>query len=190
MIKTPDIHQLQRGLLNNELESSSINPSVLSTFQKIILTTDGTLTELLEIYLHEKLKIIKLGEEIFPAEEDIAALEIKTGHEIMRRRILLRGKISHSNWIYAESLIVPDRLDEVFRERLINSQEPMGRLWLERRIETFKEIIDTEKQIAGNLSQYFQLKPEEKLLSRTYRVFSNQQVIMMITEKFPESYFR
>lgn len=189
MIKIPDINQFSIELLNNELEPTSINPSLLSTFQKIILTTDGTLTELLEIYLHEKLKIVKLGEEMFPAEEAITALDIKTSHEIMRRRILLRGTISQSNWIYAESFIVPDRLDEVFRERLIKSQEPMGRLWLERRIETFKEIIDTERQIAGDLSQYFQLKPEDRLLSRTYRVFSNQQVIMMITEKFPESYF-
>ena len=176
--------------MNNELEPDSINPSLLSTFQKIILTTDGTLTELLEIYLHEKLKIVKLEEEIIPAREDIAALDIKTGHEIISRKILLQGKISHSNWIYAESLIVPDRLDEVFRERLIKTQEPIGRLWVERRMETFKEIIDTERKIAGNLGKYFPIQPEVRLLSRTYRVFSNQQIIMMITEKFPESYFR
>ena len=190
MIKTTDIHQLRLGLLKNKLAPNSINPSLLSTFQKIILTTDGTLTELLEIYLHEKLKIIKLDEKTIPVKEDIPALEIKAGHRIISRKILLQGKISHSNWIYAESLIVPDRLDEVFRERLIKTQEPIGRLWVERRMETFKEIIDTERQIAGDLAEYFLIQPEARLLSRTYRVFSNQQIIMMITEKFPESYFR
>lgn len=65
----------------------------------------------------------------------------------------------------------------------------MGRLWLENRIETFKEIVASHRQPAGELAQYFKIDPEEQLLSRTYRVFSNQQAMMTITEKFPESYF-
>jgi len=40
---------LEELLTNNHLE-----PSKLSTFQRIILTTDGTLTEILESYLMEK----------------------------------------------------------------------------------------------------------------------------------------
>ncbi|MFN5065182.1 MAG: hypothetical protein ACK5ER_04880, partial [Aphanizomenon sp.] len=48
---------LEELLTNNHLE-----PSKLSTFQRIILTTDGTLTEILESYLMEKIQIIKLSE--------------------------------------------------------------------------------------------------------------------------------
>lgn len=86
-------------------------------------------------------------------------------------------------------MIVPSRLDEIFRERLLKSQESIGRLWLEHRVETFKEIIDSARERAGDLSNYFKIKKEDKILSRTYRVFSNRQPIMIITEKFPESYF-
>ena len=56
-------------------------------------------------------------------------------------------------------------------------------------METFKEIIDLSQEPAGDLSEYFQINQDEKLFSRTYRVFSQGQPIMMITEKFPESYF-
>ena len=65
----------------------------------------------------------------------------------------------------------------------------MGRLWLKHTIETFKEIVDLSQESAHNLSNYFKIKTEDWVLSRTYRVFSNHQPIIMITEKFPESYF-
>lgn len=175
---------LEELLTNNHLE-----PSKLSTFQRIILTTDGTLTEILESYLMEKIQIIKLSEKPLSITQPIHSLDLKTGDDVIERKILLQGKISRRNWIYAESVIVPSRLDEIFRERLLKSQESIGRLWLEHRVETFKEIIDSARERAGDLSDYFKIKKEDKILSRTYRVFSNRQPIMIITEKFPESYF-
>lgn len=179
--------------LRCDLEGTSrqipINPSSLSIFQRIILTTDGTLTELLEAYLCEKLQVVKLSEKSLVNDQPIDYLEIEGGTELIERKILLMGKISRVNWIYAHSFIVPARLDEKFRERLLVSQEPIGRLWIEHRAETFREIVESSREVAGELAEYFKIDPEERLLSRTYRVFSNRQPIMMITEKFPESYF-
>jgi chorismate-pyruvate lyase len=65
-------------------------------------------------------------------------LNIKAGSEVIERKILLQGKISRSNWSYDESIIVPERVDEKFRDRLLKSQEFIGRLLLEYKIETFK----------------------------------------------------
>lgn len=177
----PDLHE--------SLTHSDIDPSLLSTFQRILLTTDGTVTEILEAYLFEKIYVVKLSEKPVLLAQDIPDLDLKVGSPVIERRILLQGKISMSNWIYAESIIVPDRLDENYRERLLKSQEPIGKLWLEHRVETFKEIIDSAYEVAGDLADYFKIKRENRLFSRTYRVFSNHQPIMMITEKFPESYF-
>ncbi len=179
--------------LRRELEGTSthipIDPSNLSIFQRIVLTTDGTLTELLEAYLCEKLQIVKLSEKSVVNDQPLDYLDIQGGTEVIERKILLRGKISRVNWIYAHSFIVPNRLDEKFRERLLVSQEPIGRLWVEHRAETFREIVESAREVAGDLAEYFKIDREERLLSRTYRVFSNRQPIMMITEKFPESYF-
>jgi chorismate-pyruvate lyase len=176
--------------LRASLSQGHIDPARLGTLQRIILTTDGTLTEILEAYLQEKIRVVKLSEGIVSIVQDIDALELQVGSEVIERRILLQGHISHRNWIYAESIIVPDRLDEIYRERLLHSKEPIGRLWLEHRVETYKEIIHSARESAGNLAQYFGIDPESHLLSRTYRVFSNRQPIMTITEKFPEIYFR
>jgi chorismate-pyruvate lyase len=169
---------------------TTIDPSQLSTFQRIILTTDGTLTDILESYVSEKIRLVKLSEEQFALPQDCKPLALEIGQEVIERKIVLQGWISRKNWIYAESLLVPGRLDQKFRDRLLISQEPMGRLWLEHRLETFKEIIHMCREPAGHLAAYFQIPHETLLLSRTYRVFSNRQPIIMITEKFPESFFR
>jgi chorismate-pyruvate lyase len=108
---------------------------------------------------------------------------------VIERKVLLQGKISRKNFIYAESILVTKRLEPKFRDELLKSQIPMGRLWLEHKIETFKEIIDSSQELAKDLSNYFKIQREDRMLSRTYRVFSNHQPIMVITEKFPESYF-
>lgn len=178
-----------RADLQESLSHSHIEPSKLSTFQRILLTTDGTVTEILEAYLLEKIHVVKLSEGTVLAAQHIPALDVKSGSQIIDRKILLQGKISRSNFIYAESIVVPDRLDEIYRERLLKTQEPIGRLWLEHRVETFKEIIDTAREVAGDLADYFKIRREDRLLSRTYRVLSGRQPVMMITEKFPESFF-
>jgi len=108
---------------------------------------------------------------------------------VLERQILLCGKTSRRNWLYADSIIVLERVEERFREKLIKSHTPIGKLWVEHKTETFKEIVTYAREQAGDLSDYFDIKREDKLLSRTYRVFSHQKPVMMITEKFPESYF-
>ena len=179
-----------RADLEESLKKSHIDPAKLSVFQRIILTTDGTLTEILEAYLSEKIKLVKLAETIEPVAQNISLLDINCGQEVLQRKILLQGKISRNNWVYAESILVPDRLDEKLKNGLLVSQEPMGRLWLEHRLETFKEIVDSAREPAEDLADYFKIKRSDKLLSRTYRVFSGRSPIILITEKFPETFFR
>ena len=176
--------------LHGTTHSSSIEPSKLTPFQRVILTADGTLTEILEAYLSEKLHVVKLFEGIISITQDITLLDIQAGREIIERKILLQGKESGCNLLYAESIIVPDRLEEKFREKLLNSEIPMGKLWVEHKLETFKEIITSSQEPARGLSDYFKIKKADQLLCRTYRVFSNRQPIMMITEKFPKDLFQ
>lgn len=180
---------MMRTDLQSSLTRSHIDPSVLSPFQRIILTTDGTLTDILEAYLFEAIQIVKLSEGLVSITQDIPTLELKKGREVIERKILLQGKISRKNFVYAESIIVHDRLDESFKTSLLNSQISLGRLWLAHKLETFKEIVDSGKEPANDLSNYFNIKRKENLLFRTYRLFNKCKPIMTITEKFPESYF-
>jgi chorismate-pyruvate lyase len=185
---------IQEPLMRNDLKQSlnrhHIKPSELSALQRILLTTDGTLTDILEACFLEEMQVVKLSEELVSLTQDIPSMQLNKGTEVISKKILLRGRISRKNFIYAESIIVPERLDEKFRDELLQTKTPLSKFWLEQRTETFKEILDSGKEPANGLSIYFNLESEENMLFRTYNVFSNRQSIMMITEKFPESYFR
>lgn len=178
-----------RLLTENQTKCSLIDPCFLSSFQRILLTTDGSITDILESYSRERIKLIKLSEEITDIETDILPMQLKKGEKVIKRNILLRGKISQKNYIYAESIIVPNRLEERFRRELLTTKTPIGKLWYEQKVETFKEIITTGKYFANQLASYFQIDPQDKMIFRTYCVISNQKYTMMITEHFPEVYF-
>ena len=189
MLIMQEMDHTMRPDLQRSLQHSHIDPALLSTFQRILLTTDGTLTDILEAYLFEQIRVAKLSEELTVAASDIPLLDLEQGTEIIDRRILLQGRISHRNFIYAESIIVPDRLDELFRNELLKTRMPIGKIWLEHKVETFKEIVRSGREPAGELATYFDISPDDYLLFRSYRVISHRKATMLITEKFPESYF-
>lgn len=178
-----------RSDLQQSLNSKNIDPSTLSTFQRILLTTNGTITDMLEAYFFEPIQLIKLSEELVKSDREFLPMQLKPGTEVIDRKILLRGRISRKNYIYAESIIVLNTLDEHFKNELLKNQKPIGKIWLEKRVEMFKEIIDSGKYPANELAHYFNIEPSENLLGRTYCTISNQKYTTMITEKFPESYF-
>lgn len=175
--------------LQKSLKRGHIDPFQLSTFQRIMLTTDGTLTEIMEAYLLEKIQVAKLSQEFITLEKGIIPLNLRKGSTVIERKILLQGKVSGTNFVYAESIIVPERFDKKVQEELEKSKKPIGQLWLEYKIETFREIIASGKEPADEVADYFHISKDQFVLFRTYLVFVNKKPIMMITEKFPESFF-
>ncbi|MDD5214897.1 MAG: chorismate lyase [Methylococcales bacterium] len=167
-----------------------VDLKTLSPLQRIILISDGTLTELLEHLIDEPLQVVKLHESIEATDDEIAYLDLPKNQQVITREICLQGKKSGQNWLYAKSKIVLDRLPPLFREDLLASQIPIGKLWAKHRVETYKEIEPPFFETAEKLAIHFNIAPEKELLGRTYRVFSNQQPMMMLTEKFPASFFK
>lgn len=165
----------------------------LSRFQKILLITDGTVTKLLEHYLDESITVYKLEEDLkqnirtFP---DAYKLNFDSPVNVLQRNIFLQGKITGKYWIYAESTIFIDQLNADFRNDLLKSNQPIGKLWGKYRLETYKQILSMQKEKAMKLAPYFNIKSDDSIISRTYSVYSNKKVIMMITEKFPCVFFQ
>ncbi len=176
--------------LQDSLRQSAVDPRKLSSFQRILLTTDGTVTEILEAQLWEAIHIVKLFQANIEAETAVPYLDIGPGTDTMVRKVMLRGKFSNKNYIYAESILVPDRLPDNIREGLLNTQKPIGQLIMANRMESFREILTCRLEPAEEVGEYFDVPPDSMLISRTYRVFANRQPMMLITEKFPESEFK
>ena len=167
----------------NGIDLDSLDP-----LQRILLVTDGTLTEILEANFFERICLVKISQEVIPAAASHALLDPRPGEALIERKILLQGEESHRNYAYAESLIAVDRLSRSFRDELLNSTTPLGRLWLEHKLETFKELPGLGWHRADHLCRYFECADSAPLLVRTYRVFSFTRPVMVITEYFPTSF--
>jgi chorismate-pyruvate lyase len=171
------------------LVERAVQPLKRTPLQRILLVTDGTVTEILEAYTGESMRLVKLLEEVKRLEEPLPALNAAVGEEVSRRQILLQGKMSLTNFLYAESYIAIDRLDESLRNSLLKSKKPIGFLIQEQRMETYREIVSCGRELVGPLAPYFDVDPSEGMIWRTYLIYYKAQPIMQITEKFPESHF-
>lgn len=165
-----------------------LDVSSLQPFQRILLVTDGTLTEILEAMFCERIRLVKVSQQIIRANTSHVLLDPSPGETLIERKILLQGELSGTNYVYAESLVAVDRLGPVFRDALLNSDTPLGRLWLEHKLETFKEMQELRCQPADELNDYFECPGSARLLVRTYRVLSARQPVMVITEYFPAAF--
>ncbi len=179
--------QIIRGDL--QISTNYTQATDINSFQRILLKANGTVTAMLEAYLSEPIQVIKLSENLAKMELELPKIKLNKEEQVIARKVLLQGKISRRNFIYADSLILINNLDERFSHQLLNTKIPIGKLWSEQKVETFKEIIDTGIEPANELSNYFSIEPEENILFRTYSVSSQGKITMIITEKFPESYF-
>lgn len=160
-----------------------------SAFQKVLLEANGTVTAMLEAYLSEQIKVIKLSESIINKKLDFPSVFLNREEEVISRKVLLQGDKSHRNFIYAESFVLINNLEPKFKDELLKTKTPIGKLWSRNKVETYKEIISSRKEPAKGLAEYFGISPKAELFSRTYSVSSNGKITMIITEKFAESEF-
>lgn len=158
----------------------------LQLLQRVLLISDGTLTDIVETAFLEPIRLVKLKLEVAPAAQAIDALELPVGEPVMHREILLQGQQSGENYVYAQSSIALNALPDKFREELVNTDIPLGRLWVQHRLETRKEILKVWHIPAGEWpSSHFSKLMDSGLLARSYRVFCGGRPIMLISEYFP-----
>lgn len=175
--------------LNGETKSGDLDLRQLSPFQRVLLITDGTVTATIEAFLGEKMVVNVIAQDYVNSSDVSSPLDLQHSTRLLRRQILLKGERSHKACLYAESLIVPQRLPEAIRAGLLQRRKPIGELLQQTRLETFREITAREVTPAGDLATHFKCDPAQALISRTYRVFASRQPIMLITEKFPDDAF-
>jgi chorismate-pyruvate lyase len=167
--------------------SSGVRESLISNLdpvQRLLITSDGTLTHLLEAAALESISLTKLEQCVRPAAGRDDLLEVEYGELLMDRKVLLRGERSGTNYVYAESFIVFDRLPAPLRQALLISNTPMGLLWRKHRLEVFKELVDLRRQLAGWLARYFEVPRDVTLLVRTHRLIAGGRPVMLIREHF------
>jgi chorismate-pyruvate lyase len=182
-------HERPRHDVSLSLVERGVQPLKRTPLQRILLVTDGTVTEILEAFTGESMRLVKLREEMQTLAEPLPSLHAEAGEQVLRREILLQGKMSLTNFLYADSIIAAERLDEALKHGLLKSRKPIGFLIQEQRMETYREIIGCGRELVGHLAPYFDVEPTAGMIWRTYVIYYKGQPIMQITEKFPESHF-
>jgi chorismate-pyruvate lyase len=182
-------------MLATELETLPLDQRSLGLFQRALLSTDGTVTQLLETYAGEPVTVTKLSERV----NDPCDMALEPAHApglalheedaVLHRRVLLTGTRSARTLLCAEALVLHNRLDSAVRAGLLGSDKPIGRLLKENRCETFREILWVGCEQARDCGAYFDVAPTAELLCRTYRLLMGGRPVILITERFPATAF-
>jgi chorismate-pyruvate lyase len=158
----------------------------LSSAQKILLSTDGSVTAILDV-LKGHVNINTLVQEFIPADKETAEnLNINPG-ETINYRVVIIG--TTEPLIHAVSFIPVKRLNNEFKDDLIRADIPIGRILKRHNIESRREIksVDVEKA-TPQLAEIF--GNDSYMLSRIYNIIHRDEILIRIKETFPYSLFK
>ena len=158
-----------------------------SNTQKILLTTDGSITAILDV-LYGKITLTTLDQHFEDADKDHAKLvNVDEGEEINYREVIMHTA-DGKPLIYAVSHIPLSRCSKGVCDDLVRADIPIGRILKNYKIESRREInnIFIEKP-NDTLKEIFDT--DEDMLARDYVIINNDKVLMWIKEVFPISYF-
>lgn len=154
----------------------------LSLFQKVLLTTDGSVTELLALYAGQPIRARKI-EQSLSFGQPPAELGGRTLTRLLRRKIMLVD--ATRNYVYAESTFIFERFSRTIQTQLLETETPIGLLWRQEKVEMYREIIDTRIEQCSATCAHFGVAADSRLVSRTYLLHQQARPLGMITEKFP-----
>lgn len=160
----------------------------LNPIHHILLTTDGSITTILEAITGEKIIVETVEQRIIQADKEIAQLlNIEQGDEVNYRVVNL--KAGEDIVAHAISHTPLKRLKEDFREDLMKADLPIGNIIKKHQLEVRREINWGKVTTAGELSTIFNIPKEDRILSRNYSIIHEGEILIDITEYFPYSAF-
>ena len=163
----------------------------LSPVQKILLGTDGSVTQLLEAATGHTVTITTLVQEVIRADAAVAErLNIREGEAVNHRIVELKDAEKNEVLIYALSQTPLSRLPPEFKEDLMRADIPIGKIIKRHRIEARREILNARVSPAPDeISRIFSLCRNEPLLCRQYQIIHHGEPLIFIEEQFPYNRF-
>jgi chorismate-pyruvate lyase len=161
--------------------------SPATLLQEALLRTDGTVTDLLELFTHENILIDKLDPGLYSSECDWPDADEHAGPVI--RDVLLRGKTTGQAYIFAHTHLFQERLATPVQTRLSETNEPIGKVLREHRLEDFRQIEERGRRQMPTVAALLGGEASDPMQWRRYSVISGGLVIMEITEVFSERLF-
>jgi beta-ribofuranosylaminobenzene 5'-phosphate synthase len=162
----------------------------LGPLGRLLLTSDGTLTPMLEHVVGERIVTAHLEQASVPADANTIALLSASETDILLFRAAdLVGAESHRVYVRATSVVAVDAVPAGFRADLLGTEEPIGRLLRRHRIESFREILawDVWNTVVPPDRDSGARRPVEA--SRRYLVHTGGMPALLIDETFASGCF-
>ena len=158
-----------------------------SNTQKILLTTDGSITAILDV-LYCKITLSTLNQHFENADLKHSKLvNVQEGDKINFREVIMHK--DDNPLIYAISHIPLSRCSDEICADLVRADIPIGRILKNYHVESRREINKIYIEKANEtLKEIF--KTDENMLCREYVIINKDNILMWIKEVFPVSYFR
>ncbi|HZC12512.1 MAG TPA: chorismate pyruvate-lyase family protein [Thermoleophilaceae bacterium] len=169
----------------------------MDPFDRMLLSTDGTVTTLLEACTGEPVAT-RTTRQAGPATLDLllaatgrwwhpdaGLLELASAEHLIARRSILTGARSGVPYMLAESLVVPGRLPGAYAERLTRAGASLGRLLHADALEARREVLQIVAVRAGAASDALGVASSATLARRTYRIVIRGRAGAAVTEWLP-----
>ena len=193
---TPPTHMVRKRMKDLFVAQSAkpvglaeVNLAHLTPFQRVLLVTDGTVTRSIEAYTLSPVEVVVLDQEKQTLPTPHVWLELPAGAEIVARQVVLQTRskggelpIIHT---YATSLIATQRLPQVIKEGLEIDGEGLGGLLRRGGLETRRDLLWCGLEHLEAVPEAIGHLEGEPFLSRTYRIVSDKEPLMLINERFP-----
>lgn len=157
--------------------NGNLDLATLPPFLRVLLTTDGTVTNSLEAFFWEPVAVEPVLQEELSLEHAAPFIELEAGDRVLLRRVRLRGVNSKTVYVKAESLIRFDLLPANFQSDLKAKKLGIGELLRDCGLETYREILEVG------------CDDKSQDLWRTYRIVMDHRPFIQITEHFPLAVF-
>ncbi|OEC84451.1 MULTISPECIES: chorismate lyase [Methanobacterium] len=160
----------------------------LSSAQKILLATDGSVTTILDV-LKGHINVETLVQEFKEADDAQSQdLGINKGDTINYRTVVMSHK-PEEPLIHAISLTPVDKLTNNFKEDLLKADIPIGRILRKYNIESRREVThigfeDPDEELKSIFNT------DSTMLTRVYNIIYKDEILIQIKETFPYSLFR
>ncbi len=153
--------------------SQSIPP-----FVKVLLTTDGTITSMLEAWFDEPVVAQAQQSEALLPTEFCQLLMVEQPLSCIHRKTQLLGKTSNACNAMAETWIIRERLPKGILLQIEQNEAGIGQALLQSRQESLRQVLTWSYEAQTDIAE------------RCYRVAMQGQFVMLIVERFPLSRYR
>jgi chorismate-pyruvate lyase len=163
--------------------------SGLPPFLRVLLTTDGVVTQTLAAWFGEPIDVDVLSHCESRSERSYPEVGVAIGDRILSRRVVLRGRVTHEPYAVASSVVVSDSLPPEVRRRLVEERKGIGELLSASRLETYRELIAIRNGDAAERACHLGVVTGARVVSRIYKIHLNGRAAMLIEEAFAEERF-